>query len=101
MTTEVTEGNRNPRQKYIHQQGIVTKAKFIPANNRGYTGIFESGADNVILRFSEAGQHLRGVSKSVNPSIAIKFLRSGVTSGNQFGMVGFDNIPDGRFDFWK
>ena len=24
-----------------------------------------------------------------------------MTSGNQFGMVGFDNIPDGRFDFWK
>ena len=55
MITEVTEGNRNPRQKYIHQQGVVTKAKFIPANNRGYTGIFESGADNVLIRFSEAG----------------------------------------------
>ena len=44
---------------------------------------------------------MQGVTKSVNPSIAIKFLRSGVTSANQFGMVSFDNIPDGRFDFWK
>ena len=41
------------------------------------------------------------MTKSVNPSIAIKFLRSGVTSANQFGMVSFDNIPDGRFDFWN
>ena len=43
---------------------------------------------------------MQGVTKSLNPSIALKFLRSGVTSANQFGMVSFDNIPDGRFNFW-
>ena len=51
----------NVRQKYVHQQGIVTKARFIPggmAEERGYSGIFESGADEVLLRFSDAGQRL-------------------------------------------
>ena len=55
----------------------MTKAKFVPTqNDRGYTGIFESGADDVIIRFSEAGQYLEGHTTSLNPSIALKFLRS-------------------------
>ena len=99
MMPEVTEGNKNMRQKYVHQQGIVTKASFVPfkrtVQRRGYTGIFESGADDVIIRFSTSGQHLEGVSNSINPAIAIKFLRSGVISGNQFGMLGFDNLKRG------
>jgi len=33
-------------------------------NRRGYTGIFESGADDVIIRFSETGQHLEGTTKN-------------------------------------
>ena len=96
MMPEVTEGNKNMRQKYLHQQGVVTKAKFVPfrsvVRRRGYTGIFKTGADDVILRFSTSGQHLEGVTNSLNPAIAIKFLRSGVISGNQFGMLGFDNV---------
>ena len=83
MHKETTEGQVNVRQKYVHQQGVVTKAKFVPVpKNKGFTGIFESGADDVIIRFSEAGQHLDGVTKSLNPAIALKFLRSGVTSDN-------------------
>ena len=102
MVTEVTEGKRNPRQKYVHQQGVVTKAKFeITDTSRGYTGIFDSGASDVIIRFSETGQHLEGVTQSLNPSIALKFLRSGVTSGNQFGMIGFETDPEGGWDFWQ
>ena len=54
-------------------------------NKRGYTGIFKSGAKNMIMRFSDAGQHLGGVSKSVTPSIGFKFLRSNVISGTQLG----------------
>ena len=70
-------------------------------NRRGYTGIFKSGADDVILRFSTSGQHLDGVTDSINPSIAIKFLRTGVISGNQFGMLGFDNHFSGQWNFWR
>ena len=74
------------KAKYLHQQGVVTKAAFVPykpnVDIRGYTGIFETGATDVIVRFSEAGQHLDGVTQSVNPSLALKFLRSGLTSAN-------------------
>ena len=92
------------RVKYVHQQGIVTRAKFVPggmASERGYSGIFASGSDEVIVRFSDAGQRLDGVSESINPSIALKFIRDGMTSANQFGMIGFDTIPSGMWDFWQ
>ena len=103
MIIEKTEGNRNPRQKYVHQQGVVTKGRFEAFDNeRGYTGIFASGAEDVIIRFSDAGQYLEGVTESINPSIALKFLRSGVTSGNQFGMLAFETTEAERpFDFWR
>ena len=99
----IDSGTENVRQKYVHQQGIVTKARFVPneLSDRGYSGIFESGSDEVIVRFSEAGQHLDGISQSVNPSIALKFLRSGVNSANQFGMIGFDNAKAGQWNFWE
>ena len=91
--------------KYLHQQGIVTKAQYVPFSQnveaRGYTGLFQSGAQDVIIRFSEAGQHLDGITPSVNPSIALKFLRSGITSGNQFGMVAFETEQEGQWNFWE
>ena len=102
MHREITEGKVNPRQKYVHQQGVVTKGKFVVTKrNRGYTGIFASGADDVIMRFSEAGQHFEGKTKSLNPSIALKFLRSKVTSANTFGMLSFEPEEDGKWDFWR
>ena len=36
----------------------------------------------------------------MNPSIAIKFLRDGVESANQFGMISFDGIHD-ESDPWN
>ena len=101
------EMNKEPahgrtRQKYVHQQGVVTKARFVATqNDRGYTGIFESGADDVIIRFSETGQHLEGHKEALNPSIALKFLRSGVTSGNTLAMVQFEDDIENGWDFWK
>jgi len=39
MNKEPSHGRT--RQKYVHQQGVVTKARFVPTqNDRGYTGIF-------------------------------------------------------------
>ena len=102
MHKEITEGRENPRQKYVHQQGVVTKGKFVVTNReRGYTGIFARGAKDVIIRFSEAGQHFEGITKSLNPSIALKFLRSNVTSANTFGMISFDPEEEGKWDFWR
>ena len=86
------------RNKLVHQQGIVAQAKYVPrcggnSRCREYTGIFKSGAKNVIVRLSETGLHVDGLTESVNPSAAFKFLRDGVPSGNQFGMVAFENSP--------
>ena len=86
------------RLKLVHQQGIVAMAKYVPScrgiKGHHYTGIFRSGAENVIIRLSETDLHLDGVTGGLNPSAAFKFLRDGVPSGNQFGMVAFEQDPD-------
>ena len=55
----------------------------------------------MIIRFSETGQHLEDHKEALNPSIALKFLRSGVTSGNTLGMVQFETDVENGWDFWK
>ena len=47
----------------------------------------------MLIRFSETGLHVDGITESVNPSVAFKMLRNGVKSGNQFGMVAFEATP--------
>lgn len=85
-----TEGDELPanRSKLVHQQGIVAKAEFIAEPN-SYTGVFQ-GSDSVIIRMSESGLHVDDITHTVNPSIALKFLRDGTTSANQFGMITFE-----------
>ena len=61
------------RNKLVHQQGIVAKAEFIAEAGTSYTGIFESGAKNVIIRMSETFLTTEA-SFFANPSIALKFL---------------------------
>lgn len=51
------------------------------ANDLGYTGIYEEGSNQVILRLSEAG-NLSSESTGLHPSAAIKFLIDGTTSEN-------------------
>lgn len=46
-----------------------------------------------MIRFSD-DFFVEGLSGNVKPSLAIKFLRDGVKSGNQFGMVSFDGDAD-------
>ena len=95
---ELPNSRNDKRLKLVHQQGIVGQAKYVPhcgegTKCKGYTGIFKSGAENVIVRLSETGLHVDGATDSVNPSAAFKFLRDRVPSGNQFGMVAFENSP--------
>ena len=78
------------RNKLVHQQGLVAKAEFIPATGHPYTGIYASGAQNVIVRFSETDVVGDTFSNSANPSIALKFLRNSQESANTFGMVSFE-----------
>ena len=62
------------RIKVVHQQGLVAQAEFIADPSSPYSGIFESGAENVIIRLSETDVVTDGSTRA-NPSIAIKFLR--------------------------
>ena len=81
----------------VHQQGIVGTGKWVPNKaalaDNGYTGLFRSGSDSVLIRFSD-DFHVDGITTAVNPSLAMKFLRDGMPSGNQFGMVSFEGDPD-------
>ena len=90
---EMQNTRTETRHKLVHQQGVVATGKFVideDAKAYGYTGIFESGSDSMLIRFSETGLHIDGVTQQANPSVAFKFLRDGVQSANQFGMVAFD-----------
>ena len=80
-TDEMPGGSRNKRNKLVHQQGLVAKAKFVPTDDTPYTGIFE-GANSVIIRMSETDLIADGISEAANPSIALKFLRDGIHSAN-------------------
>jgi len=51
----------------------------------------------VIIRMSETDALVDGVSRASNPSIALKFLRDGVSSANQFGMVSFEGTNSWNF----
>ena len=48
----------------------------------------------MLIRFSETGLHVDGITSSMNPSVAFKMLRSEVSSANQFGMIAFENSPE-------
>jgi len=77
------------RNKLVHQQGVVAQAEFISNGKHAYTGVFE-GADEILIRMSETDFFVDGVTEAANPSLAFKFLRDGVPSANQFGMVSFE-----------
>lgn len=93
---EMPGPRNNMRNKLFHQQGLVAKAKYIATEGNIYTGVFE-GADNVLIRLSETDIIADDISTAANPSIAIKFLRDGRDSANQFGMVSFEGTNSWNF----
>ena len=52
------------------------------AEKRGYTGVFATGADSMIIRYSLAGLYVKDLSRMTNPSVAFKMLRNEIPSGN-------------------
>ena len=95
---EMNNTRQTTRNKLVHQQGIVATGQFVVnptvVAEKGYTGIFATGSDSMLIRFSETGLHVDGITTSMNPSVAFKMLRSTINSANQFGMVAFENTPD-------
>ncbi|CDW76274.1 UNKNOWN [Stylonychia lemnae] len=92
------------RFKFVHSVGSLAKFQYTTtANAEGYTGIFASGCDNGIIRFSTAKEFITSKSSADQaydnfiPAIAMKFLRSGVHSGNVMGMYGVNGIHSWNF----
>lgn len=70
------------RVKTIHQQGLHAKVKWTPVDNSlGYSGIYATGSDYIIMRLSEM-MLLHEDSSGLRPAVAFKFLRDGTESDN-------------------
>ena len=72
------------RRKGVHSQGNVGKAEWIDLGGHPYTGMFK-GADTGFVRLSPVtpvNEDVTSPAPKMNPSIAVKFLRDGIDSGN-------------------
>lgn len=72
------------RRKTAHQFGNVGKVRWVDVEGHNYTGIFDGGSDTGYARLSSQFpvRVENENSEFMNPSIALKFLRDGVDSGN-------------------
>jgi len=88
-------------KKLIHTVGVVSQGKLTITNNPlNYTGIFASGADNIIIRMSTAQQPTsEGGNVTFLPALVIKYLRDGVPSANSFAM--FSLLGQNSYNFFK
>jgi len=89
------------RPKLVHTVGAVGSVTWTPvANSLGYTGIFASGAQNVILRFSSGGQPVStdGNVSGFVPGLAFKFLRDKVPSASLFALHSL--IGENNYNFF-
>jgi len=89
------------RKKLIHTVGVIGQAVLtITSNPHNYTGLFASGATELLIRFSAAQEPATTQGDGcLTPGIAIKALRSGVPSGNVFSM--FSLMGQDSFNFFK
>ena len=85
------------RLKVAHTQGVIAKVTWEPVqNDSGYTGIYEHGATEVLLRFSQTGMVTEKTS-GLHPSLALKFLRDGQPSSNIVAMPNFTGTDSWNF----
>jgi len=76
------------RKKLVHSVGPVVLVRYVPFPNPfNYTGIFETGSDSAIMRFSAAVAPVP--IDGITPGVGIKFLRDQIPSGNAFAMRHF------------
>jgi len=89
------KGDQMPddRHKTLHSAGgVVAEVSFVPAQGTGYTGIFQ-GAEFGIIRLSWMTQPAYDGHNI--PGFAIKFFRTGIHSGNIFGLN--EGVEDNNF----
>ena len=75
------------RLKTTHTQGVVGQVEWVPVDNdEGYTGIYKSGSDAVLIRLSQT-VNLIEASSGLFPSMALKFLRDNDEAENLFAQT--------------
>jgi hypothetical protein len=93
------------RKKLIHTVGSIAKAKFVSTVKHPYTGILQSGCEDVLLRLSVATPPditkptAEGADGNFAPGISIKFLIDGQPSENLVAM--FSTNGQSSWNFFK
>lgn len=76
------------RKKIVHAQGVVAQVEWLSTPGQPFTGIYASGSNTAILRFSQTS-NLTEISEGLLPSLALKFLVDKIESHNLFAMPNF------------
>lgn len=76
-----------PREKYIHSVGTVAPFRWEVVGKPRYSGIFATGAEYGLIRFSSAGPP---GSSGFGPGAGVKILRDGRPSANFMAMPSLD-----------
>ena len=88
---------RANRVKSTHTQGLVAQVEWQTVDNsEGYTGIYASGSDSVVMRLSETS-NIGANTSGLKPSVAFKFLLDGRSSENLVLSAGFRS--SGQWNF--
>ena len=89
---------KRDRLKIAHRQGVVGQIRWESTGDHSYTGFYETGIKNAIIRFSQTVP-LTEESTGLMPSLAIKALRDEAKSENIFGMASF--LESDSWDFFN
>ena len=88
------------RPKAIHTKGVVQQVRWESLPGHSYTGLFATGADYGIMRYSVAKPYDAskwGSSSTFLPGMGIKWYRDGVHSANLQAMPGFSPTQNPNF----
>jgi len=85
------------REKYNHGQGVMATFEWVDLGNHTYTGIYDGGATNGIIRLSE-GNNIFPESSGLTPTMALKFLIDGEPSTNILANTSFE--PSNSWNFF-
>ena len=93
--SESDELQRN-RPKINHSQGTVALVSWEDLGDHPYTGLYK-GSDMGLIRLSE-GNFILPEAPGLTPTLAIKFLRDGMSSVNHLANTSFE--PSNSWNFF-
>lgn len=90
-----------PRPKVLHAEGAIQQIRWeVVPNEEGYTGLFKSGSEYGLVRYSVAGpyEHTKvNGDLGMIPGVAIKLFRDGQHSGNFHAMSSLKGTKTHNF----